>query len=103
MIYVRNRLSYNGVGIYVGRPSPLGNPYSHRRDTIAKFKVATREDAIDRYEDYLRTAIKTDGEVRTAFDAIVAAARKGDVTLICWCAPLPCHADVIVELVEESK
>jgi hypothetical protein len=38
---------------YIGRPSKYGNPYSSKDDTLAKFKVDTTEEAIQKYEEYL--------------------------------------------------
>lgn len=34
------------------------------------------------------------------FQTILEAARKGDVVLLCWCAPKRCHADVIKQRLE---
>ena len=41
-IYVHNKRKYKGRGEYIGRPSPLGNPYSHlNKGTLAKYQTAT--------------------------------------------------------------
>ena len=46
-IYVHNKRKYKGHGEYIGRPSPLGNPYSHlNKGTLAKYQVATRDKAV---------------------------------------------------------
>lgn len=82
--------------VYVGRQSPTdvgpyGNPHrigdclacrrSHdRADAIAVF----REEAKRRYAESL------------TFRELVERLR--DKTLVCFCAPLPCHGDVYVEL-----
>ena len=34
--------------VYVGRPSKWGNPYSHRDDTLAEFKVRTRKESVEK-------------------------------------------------------
>lgn len=41
--------------VYIGRPSKWGNPFTHLSDrkTRAEFIVASREEAIGRYEEYL--------------------------------------------------
>ena len=39
--------------VYIGRGSIYGNPYSHLENTKATFKVATREEAVKKYEEYL--------------------------------------------------
>ncbi|MGK7635302.1 DUF4326 domain-containing protein, partial [Salmonella enterica] len=39
--------------VYIGRPSKWGNPYSHKEDTLAEFKVKNRAEALEKYEKYL--------------------------------------------------
>ena len=39
--------------VYIGRPSKWGNPFSHKSDTMAKFKVDSREEAIKNYEVWI--------------------------------------------------
>lgn len=80
--------------VYIGRPSRWGNPFSHQSGTLAKFRVSSREEAIARYAEWIRKQ-----------PALVAAAKRelcGKV-LGCWCAPLPCHGDVLLELANESS
>lgn len=74
--------------VYIGRPSKWGNPFSHLPNTLAKFRVASREEAIRRYEMWLK-----------AQPHLVAALPelRGKV-LGCWCAPLACHGDVLIRL-----
>lgn len=71
--------------VYVGRPSDWGNPYSHENDTLARWRVASRAEAIARYEEWL-----------LAKPALLARLPelRGRV-LGCWCHPLPCHAMVL--------
>jgi hypothetical protein len=35
-------------------------------------------------------------------EALRAATRNGELPLGCWCAPLPCHADILAELLERG-
>ncbi len=80
---------------YVGRPSPLGNPYRIGPD-------GTREQVISKYRVWLaeRLAAKDNPEALGLLAQIVAKVRAGyNVSLACWCAPLPCHADVISDVV----
>ncbi len=75
--------------IYVGRPSKWGNPYTHVRSRTlqARYRVATRDDAVDGfiiwvmqpYQKWLRDAARVELRGRD---------------LLCWCAPLRCHAQV---------
>lgn len=79
--------------VYIGRPSKWGNPFSHLSGTLAKFRVSSREEAVKRYEEYLLSRP----------DLVAAAKRelRGKV-LGCWCAPKPCHGDVLARIANEK-
>jgi hypothetical protein len=66
---------------YVGRPSKWGNPFVIGRD-------GTRDEVISKYRAYLMLN-------QPLFDKLGELRGKD---LICWCAPEPCHADVLLEL-----
>jgi hypothetical protein len=103
VIRIENKKTFKGEGVYVGRPSPLGNPFSHVPSTKAEFRVETRDEAVDCYEPWLRGKLKTDTLVKTAFWTLVDFYRVfGDLTLICWCVPKRCHAEIIAKLIEEA-
>lgn len=77
--------------VYVGRPSKWGNPFTHfSRGTAAAFRVATREEAVDRYRWWI-----TEGGGKYLLDDLH---ELRDKDLVCWCAPQDCHADVLIEL-----
>lgn len=86
----------NGArGEYVGRPSALGNPFviSESGDRAA---------AIAKYEIWLREQIASkNAPVIRELNRLALIARKQDLALVCWCSPLPCHADIIKLLLEE--
>lgn len=70
----------NSDAVYVGRPSKWGNPF-------VVGKHGNRIEVIKFYRQWLTPEMKE-------------AARqelKGK-DLVCWCAPLPCHADVLIEI-----
>jgi hypothetical protein len=72
--------------VYVGRPSKWGNPFVVGRD-------GSRADVIAKYRAYLLDR-----------PALVDACRRelrGKV-LGCWCAPRPCHADVLAAIANPS-
>jgi len=74
--------------IYVGRGTPLGNPY-----TLAEHGPA----ALDLYETWLREKIvKGDRAIIAALDSI-----GPDSMLACSCAPRPCHASIIARIWED--
>ena len=78
--------------VYIGRPSKWGNPFSHKDGTLAEFRVATRDEAVDAYAVWIETQpelLDSLGELR------------GKV-LGCWCAPQRCHGDVLLALANEA-
>lgn len=80
--------------VYVGRPTKWGNPYSHKEGTKAQFKVDTREEAIAAYRMWI-----TQGDGMHLLADLHEL--KGKI-LGCWCAPKPCHADVLAELAKDA-
>ena len=95
MIRVQNRKTFKGSGVYIGRPSPLGNPFLIGKD-------GTRDEVIEKYRFWLPKNLKSDTRIRREFQSIKKLSEEGDVNLICWCAPEKCHGDIIKELIEES-
>lgn len=90
--------------VYVGRPSVFGNPWSHKADTLAKFRTKTVEQAVNNFEIWLNG---------TGFKDVLQEERKrllerlpeltGKV-LACWCDDdKPCHARVLVAKVDSIK
>jgi len=103
-IIVYNRLkedhSSNPNNFPIYRPSVLGNPFSHIKDrnTKAKYVVGSREEAIARYSDYFDVMYGSNYAFTKVIDEIYEKYKAGeDVFLECYCHPLPCHGDVIVE------
>lgn len=74
--------------VYIGRPSKWGNPFSHLHNTLAKYKVRSRKEAVEKYEAWLLANPK----LMAALPEL-----KGKV-LGCWCHPLACHGDVLAKL-----
>jgi len=74
--------------IYVGRPSKWGNPYKIGRD-------GSRTEVIELYRHYLAMANLT----HTTLDLNELKGKD----LVCWCAPLPCHADKLLELANRKR
>lgn len=80
--------------VYIGRPSPWGNPFSHLAASAARFRVATREASITEYERWLRARPDLVERARTEL--------RGRV-LGCWCKPLACHGDVLARVADEVE
>jgi hypothetical protein len=90
-------------GEYIGRGSPLGNPYSHMDGTTAQFKTATRAEAVAKYGIWLHTQIESNNRVVcNELNRLVDLAQQGELRLQCFCAPLKCHGDVIKQVLLEA-
>lgn len=72
--------------VYIGRPGFWGNKYEIGKD-------GTREEVIQKYRAHLEKVLRLNPEVEEK----LIKELKGK-TLGCWCAPLPCHGDVLMEL-----
>lgn len=72
--------------VYIGRPSKFGNPFVIGRD-------GTRGEVIAKYRRWLATKPQL-------LEAAKTELRGKD--LVCFCHPLPCHGDVLVEVANES-
>ena len=82
-------------GIYVGRPSPLGNPFAIGKD-------GTRDEVIAQYWQWLRRQWVLRTPVRTALERLVTQyQRTGVLTLLCHCSPKRCHASVIADAIHK--
>jgi hypothetical protein len=80
--------------VLISRPSKWGNPFTHIKDkkTRAQFVVETREMAIQKYREWIMTQP----------DLLNSLHELKGKTLGCWCKPLSCHGDVLVELIEKN-
>jgi hypothetical protein len=79
--------------VYIGRPSFWENPYTHHKTkkTLAKYVVRTREEAISRYRDWVMSQPKM----------LLKLEELQGKRLGCWCKPLQCHGDVLIQLLRE--
>ena len=72
--------------IYIGRPSPWGNPWKvipgkrSREEAILAFERMVCADQL--IVDHIKKELR--GKV-----------------LGCWCAPLPCHGDILAEIANQ--
>lgn len=70
--------------VYIGRPSKWGNPFS-----IGEH--GNRAEVIEKYRNY----INRNSNLLNSLHEL-----KGKC-LVCWCAPLACHGDVLEELIND--
>jgi hypothetical protein len=107
MINVVNKRTHTETAddYYVGRGSVLGCPFTIKplNKTKAQFHCSTRDEAIESYRTYLLEKISQgEPDICDMLNKIYRHARKGDVNLVCYCAPQTCHADVIKEIVDQK-
>lgn len=78
--------------VLIARPTIWGNPFSHKEGTLARYRVATRDEAIERYEAWLLA--------QPALVRLVKQELRNKV-LGCWCKPLRCHGDILARIANE--
>lgn len=92
MIHIENKKTYRGRGVYIGRPSLLGNPFHIGTH-------GTRDEVIAQYRIWLWQQIKEQTPVFQELQRLAIQAQHEDLVLLCWCKradrPIPCHGDVI--------
>ena len=79
------KVGVQNYDVYIGRGSKWGNPYKIGRD-------GTRAEVIEKYRAYIKTQPYLMNSLRELCGRVLG----------CYCAPLPCHGDVLVELIEEK-
>lgn len=77
---VKDRVNHADA-LYVGRPTKWGNPFEIGLDEDRASVVIKYEEWLMKNEELLSEVGELRGE-----------------NLACWCAPLVCHADVLIRL-----
>lgn len=70
------------AAIYIGRPSKWGNPFAIGQD-------GSREQVIAKYREWLLANSELVQHVQREL---------AGKDLVCFCSPLPCHGDVLLEI-----
>ena len=81
--------------VYVGRPSKWGNPWRIGEKHPTDGHKLTRQEVLEMYQRALPimlSARRDDGSL------ILDLSELRGKDLVCWCKPLPCHADILLEL-----
>ena len=84
--------------------SILGNPFTDKPvgKTLAIFQSKSREEAIEKYSSYFDAQYGRNKEFTKIVDEIYEKYRNGeDIYLECYCHPLPCHGDIIVQKMQQ--
>ena len=97
---IRVGRKYEQGAHYIGRGSPLGNPFVMRDKSDAE-----RNRVCDAYEAWLAEQVASNnprvlGELRKLY---VLAKRPQGVVLGCFCAPKRCHGDSIKRFLESFE
>lgn len=89
---------------YVGRGSALGNPCKLSTKCPECGRAHGRGETIACFEGYLRRRIREkDPAVCNALNSIWKQVKAGrDVSLMCFCKPKACHADIIAQVIREQ-
>lgn len=70
-------------------------------NTNATYKVATREESIEKYKHYFENRIITDTEFFKQVEELKNNSRYRELNLVCFCKPKDCHGDIIKKYIEE--
>lgn len=73
--------------VYIGRPSKWGNP----------FPLEDESERLEVVEKYRRWILK-----QPKLLAVILEELEGKV-LGCWCAPRPCHGDVLIDIIRGQR
>lgn len=89
---------------YIGRPSILGNPYSHKEHSIADVIVDSTNESIDLYKKYFYGRIESgDKDFIDKLDKMYDFYKEhGKLNICCFCFPKRCHGDIIKEYLENK-
>lgn len=77
--------------VFIGRPGPFGNPFIIGRHGTRAEVIKLYRQMITRYTD---TATSLREKVRREL---------AGKDLACFCAPLPCHGDVLLEIANTAQ
>ena len=96
----------NNYDVFIGRRKGalyhFGNPFSHLAKSIGTIQVATRLEAMHCCNDWLcgKAHQKVEPERR---DWILSNLGVLHGRLGCYCAPLDCHGDIYVAILEDRE
>lgn len=88
---VANKDTGQAFDVYIGRGTPLGNPFAIEHGTDAD-----RAHVIRRYREYFFKDIITKPDMKNYIESL-----RG-LRLGCHCKPFPCHGDVIAEYLNST-
>lgn len=78
--------------VYIGRPSPWGNPFSHKETSLAIYKTKDKKESLAKYREWLPTQPQLIERMKRELK---------DKTLGCWCRG-GCHGHIIIEFIDDK-
>ena len=103
MVKITKR-GFKGNGVYVGRPSPFGNPFPIKKSKFSN-RVYSLEESLKLYEKHFRENLLRSGELKGLVERYK---KEGYLELDCWCVDRDissseevgveecrCHAEII--------
>lgn len=85
MTTIINKRSGKPYDVYIGRGSKWGNPFLIRVH-------GTREEVLEMYRQYILSNEELMNSLPELKDKILA----------CYCKPLKCHGDILIELIDKK-
>lgn len=86
---LRTTMHINAWQVRVDRGTPFGNPFKLHSEK-------ERQDVCDKYHAYFYEKLKANAKFKANVDDLEKIYKLyGKLELLCWCAPKPCHADII--------
>jgi len=82
--YKTDPAKLDDIVVNIMRPSPLGNPFK-----------GDRYETVPKYRKWLWSEIEKKELVWNMLTDLANESKSMDVYLVCCCAPLPCHGDII--------
>jgi hypothetical protein len=95
------------LDLYIGRGSVLGNPYSHIKSRYEVIPVKTREEAIEKYEELIRSYFSSgkESEITEYIRDLALMDKYFNIRLVCHCKhpdrEVKCHGDVIKDICKD--
>lgn len=86
----------NKCDYYIGRPSPLGNPFKMRKEE-------DRDKVCNKYERFFQLMLNNeDSDITNELKKVYALGKDKDrVILGCYCSPRRCHGDTIANFLNK--
>ncbi|HEX7467135.1 MAG TPA: DUF4326 domain-containing protein [Methanobacterium sp.] len=97
MIKIKKQSKYNGPGEYIGRynyyyklkASPLENPFTGPVNHKSNLRL------VEKFRKLLESLPEDSPQWKEIRRLQKIYEEKGELILICWCDPLPCHGEII--------